>query len=118
MKVKIDRIHGKLWPFPCTAGHTVIVINSKGNLAPCELRSESIDLAEYDYDVGKAMVSVPYQEALDKIRKERCDCTHGCFVGNSLLHSGTYFARTVPLQGIIAKIESHLKYRNTSKTVR
>lgn len=104
VRVKVRRIEGELWPFACTAGRTIIVINSEGELAPCELRAEKLKLADYDFDVAAAMRSEAWQSARRRIREERCDCTHGCFVGNSLRHSGAHFLRQVPLQGAMKAV--------------
>jgi len=86
-QVKHDRIMGKLWSFPCTAGRKILVIDGSGSLRACEHRDEVIDLRKFDFDMGKALATGLMQQEVDKIKKDRCDCIHGCFVGSSLQHS-------------------------------
>jgi len=85
--IKVDRIRGKLWPFPCTAGKKIVVVSGSGSLRACEHRSEVVDLREYGFDYQKAMATGLMDTEVAQIAKDRCDCIHGCFVGNSLQHS-------------------------------
>ena len=86
-EIKRDRVMGRLWPFPCTAGCKILVISGSGSLRACELRGEVVDLRGYGFDVGKALETGLMQKECDQIYRDRCDCIHGCFVGNSLQHS-------------------------------
>jgi|SRR5579862_961876 len=86
-QVKYDRIMGKLWSFPCTAGRKILVIDGSGSLRACEHRDEVIDLRKFDFDMEKALATGLMQQEVEKIKKDRCDCIHGCFVGSSLQHS-------------------------------
>src|SRR5438045_1632747 len=40
----------KGWPFPCTAGETIAVIDYNGDVRACELREKFGTLKDYDYD--------------------------------------------------------------------
>lgn len=86
-EIKAERIMGKLWPFACTAGSKILVINGSGSLRACEHRNEVADLREFDFDFAAAMGTGRMDEEIVQIRKDRCDCIHGCFVGNSLQYS-------------------------------
>ena len=86
-EIKVDRIMGKLWPFACTAGKKILVISGSGSLRACEHRGEVADLREFDFDFRKAMATGQMDKEIAQIAKDRCDCIHGCFVGNSLQHS-------------------------------
>jgi MoaA/NifB/PqqE/SkfB family radical SAM enzyme len=86
-EIKVDRIMGKLWPFACTAGRKILVISGSGSLRACEHRGEVADLREFDFDFRKAMATGQMDKEIAQIAKDRCDCIHGCFVGNSLQHS-------------------------------
>ena len=86
-QIKRDRMMGKLWPFPCTAGRKILVINGSGSLRACEHRGEIVDLRKFDFNVRKALEDGSMKEECSRIKKDRCDCIHGCFVGNSLQHS-------------------------------
>jgi len=86
-EVKVERIMGRLWPYPCTAGRKILVISGSGSLRACEHRGEVADLRKFNYDVGQALASGAMDRECAQIRKDRCDCIHGCFVGNSLQYS-------------------------------
>ncbi len=86
-QIKRDRIMGKLWPFPCVAGRTILVVNGSGSLRACEHRDEVLDLNPLDFDFQKAMATGAIAKECARIAVDRCDCIHGCFVGNSLQHS-------------------------------
>jgi len=105
-RLKIARIHGKLWPFRCVAGRSIVVINSRGELSPCELRPEKIDLARYGYDVGQAMRSSEFAKTTQRIVCERCDCTHSTFLVQSMRQSGLFFLTRVPLAGLVDRWDS------------
>ncbi|HEU5260427.1 MAG TPA: radical SAM protein [Gemmatimonadales bacterium] len=86
-EIKVERIMGHLWPFPCTAGSKILVVSGSGSLRACEHRGEVVDLRRFDFDYGKAMATGLMEKEIAQIKKDRCDCIHGCFVGNSLQHS-------------------------------
>jgi MoaA/NifB/PqqE/SkfB family radical SAM enzyme len=86
-QVKYDRIHGKLWSFPCTAGRKILVINGSGSLRACEHRGEVVDLRQCDFNVKEALKTGLMSREMEKIGKDKCDCIHGCFVGNSIQFS-------------------------------
>jgi MoaA/NifB/PqqE/SkfB family radical SAM enzyme len=94
-EVKLRRIMGQLWTFPCTAGRKILVINGSGSLRACELRGEVADLRQYDFDVAKALASGAMDREQQRIACDRCDCIHGCFVGNSIQHSPRAVARLI-----------------------
>jgi MoaA/NifB/PqqE/SkfB family radical SAM enzyme len=97
-QIKRDRIRGKLWPFRCVAGRTILVVNGSGSLRACEHRDEVVDLAAAGFDFRKAMARGAMAKECASIAADRCDCLHGCFVGNSLQHSpGTILTRVVPV---------------------
>ncbi len=85
--VKHDRMMGKLWSFPCTAGRKIWVISGSGSLSACELRDEVIDLRDFGFDVQAAMATGAMEREREQIAIDRCDCIHGCFIGSSLQHS-------------------------------
>jgi MoaA/NifB/PqqE/SkfB family radical SAM enzyme len=96
-EIKVERIMGHLWPMPCTAGRKIVVVSGSGSLRACEHRGEVIDLRKFDFDYGKAMATGAMKREIAQIHKDRCDCIHGCFVGNSLQHSPrTVVTRVLP----------------------
>jgi MoaA/NifB/PqqE/SkfB family radical SAM enzyme len=85
--VKRDRINGRRWGFPCTAGQRIAVVDGEGTLKACEHRGAVVDLAEHGWDLGAALATEELRVERRSIREDACDCIHGCFVGNSLQHS-------------------------------
>jgi MoaA/NifB/PqqE/SkfB family radical SAM enzyme len=71
------------WPMPCTAGETSIVIDHNGRFRACEMRDAVGDLAEFDYDVGRALASPAMRGEVAAIPLANCWCTHSCFIQDS-----------------------------------
>src|SRR6266496_4048083 len=99
-------IMGKLWPFACTAGRQILVVSGSGSLRACEHRGEIVDLREHGFDFAKAMATGLMAKEVAQIAKDRCDCIHGCFVGNSLQHAPkTIITRGLPK--VMHKLTKH-----------
>jgi MoaA/NifB/PqqE/SkfB family radical SAM enzyme len=86
-EVKRARMNGEPWGFPCTAGRNIFVISGSGALQACEHRDVVVDLRDFDFDVSAALATGAMDAERDRIACDRCDCLHGCFIGNSLQHS-------------------------------
>ena len=76
------------WPFACTAGETIAVIDYNGDVRACELREKFASLKSYDYDFG-ALWSAQEREVEVKAIDggKPCWCTHVCFIHDSMRHS-------------------------------
>ena len=76
------------WPFPCTAGETIAVIDYNGDVRACELREKFATLKDYDYDFGALWSTQSRQTELNAIDGGKaCWCTHVCFIHDSMRHS-------------------------------
>ncbi len=76
------------WPFPCTAGETIAVIDYNGDVRACELREKFATLSDYDYDFGALWTAQERQVELNAIDGGKaCWCTHVCFIHDSMRHS-------------------------------
>lgn len=76
------------WPFPCTAGETIAVIDYNGDVRACELRQKFATLADYDYDFNQLWSAQARADELKAIDGgAACWCTHVCFIHDSLRHS-------------------------------
>jgi MoaA/NifB/PqqE/SkfB family radical SAM enzyme len=73
----------KKWPMPCTAGETSIVIDHNGRFRACEMRGIVGDLAEFDFDVRRALQSQAMRAEVRAIPAANCWCTHSCFIQDS-----------------------------------
>ena len=76
------------WPFPCTAGETIAVIDYNGDVRACELREKFGTLADYDYDFAALWAAQGRETELNAIDGGKaCWCTHVCFIHDSMRHS-------------------------------
>jgi len=76
------------WPFPCTAGETIAVIDYNGDVRACELREKFATLKDYDYDFTALWSAQSRQREINAIDGgQACWCTHVCFIHDSMRHS-------------------------------
>jgi len=76
------------WPFACTAGETIAVIDYNGDVRACELREKFASLRDYDYDFDALWAAQDRQTELQAIDGgQACWCTHVCFIHDSMRHS-------------------------------
>src|SRR5882724_3426829 len=76
------------WPFACTAGETIAVIDYNGDVRACELREKFGSLKDYDYDFDALWRSEDRGAELQTIDGGKaCWCTHVCFIHDSMRHS-------------------------------
>lgn len=76
------------WPFPCTAGETIAVIDYNGDVRACELREKFGSLQDYDYDFRALWAAHGRETELKAIDGGKaCWCTHVCFIHDSMRHS-------------------------------
>jgi hypothetical protein len=73
----------KKWPMLCTAGETSIVIDHNGRFRACEMRGIVGDLADFDFDVRRALESEAMGAEARAIPAANCWCTHSCFIQDS-----------------------------------
>lgn len=97
--------NNKAWPFDCQAGKNILVLNSDGRVRPCELRGKTFSLAE-NFKSGKVAVNSELERELKLIKKQKCYCTHFCFIDASINDSryAQYFL--IPFFGLL----NYLKY--------
>lgn len=77
----------KLWGgITCPAGATTAVIYPGGDLAYCELKSPVTNLSRENFDIPEVLWRLS-QVIRNRIKKEKCDCTHVCFVNEAIWHS-------------------------------
>ena len=71
------------WPMPCTAGETSIVIDHNGRFRACEMRGIVGNLADFDFDIRRALESAAMRAEVHDIPQANCWCTHSCFIQDS-----------------------------------
>lgn len=84
-KLQLDNIfHQKPWPMPCIAGETIVTINHRGEVGSCELRKPLVNLKDINYNLGKFLKSKIMKKEINSIKKDKCFCSHICFINDSL----------------------------------
>jgi MoaA/NifB/PqqE/SkfB family radical SAM enzyme len=76
--VVLDHLSGRR-SLPCYAGSLAGVIDSRGNVFPCELLESIGNIKEYGYDFPSVWFSPKADEVRSMIKKTKCICTHSCF---------------------------------------
>lgn len=77
--------------YKCYAGKKFIVIDSFGNLFPCEMLNKKFgNLRDYDYDLKKILKGTgekkkENKEILKFINDKKCNCTWECAIQHSLI---------------------------------
>jgi len=71
---------------PCYAGQLAGVIYENGEVNACELINEPLgNLRENDYDMKRVWHSEKADAVRTRIRREKCRCTHECFMSTNIL---------------------------------
>ncbi|MFC1674291.1 glycosyltransferase [Candidatus Omnitrophota bacterium] len=74
----------KAWDVNCKAGRNSYTVYEDGRFSICELKDPKLKLKDFDFNIRKAMRSKIIKEEVAKADAEKCFCTHGCFILNSL----------------------------------
>src|SRR3989304_1198374 len=78
--------------YECHAGKRMIVIDSFGNVFPCEMLSEKLgNLRDYDYDLQKILEMENTQRVLKYIRDKKCNCTWECAIQDSIVYDYKHY---------------------------
>ena len=75
------------WPMPCTAGETSLVIDYDGTVRACELRGSIGSLRDHGCNFQALWNSKVRDEEVKSIAKDKCFCTHVCFIHDSMWFS-------------------------------
>lgn len=89
---------------PCAAGRRLVVIDSNGDVLPCEMRDQLRrvtgrdvlgNLRQHGYDLGRLLATADARAAVDRIRERRCRCTFECAINASVAFSPRQLAVAV-----------------------
>lgn len=69
---------------PCCGGREFIVLDWAGNLSPCEMFPALVNIQDLAYNINHLFIDQKWQEALRRIKKGKCYCTHFCWLAYSL----------------------------------
>ncbi len=74
--------------YECHAGKGMIVIDSFGNVFPCEMLDKKLgNLRDYDYDLKKILILDSTKEVLKYIKDRKCNCTWECAIQDSIVYN-------------------------------
>jgi len=90
----LDRSHD--WPMACSAGETILVLDANGDVRACELRETIGNVREVDCDWTALWGSAARKDEVAAIERDRCFCTHVCFIHASLKASPKALLWDVP----------------------
>lgn len=85
------------WPMACTAGQSIAVIDHDGGVRACELRGRIANLRDFGCDFGRLWSDGARAAEVAAIERDKCFCSHICFIHDSLKHSRRAILREVPL---------------------
>jgi len=82
----IKTVKENRYQMPCTAGALTGVIQTEGDVFPCEMLNEKIgNLRENGYDFPAIWLSPRAKEVRKMIVETKCYCIHQCFLSNNIL---------------------------------
>lgn len=89
-KIKNDIINKTLtrddFRFKCFAGGKSIVLREDGTVMPCEIIDNNLgNVRDFDYDLKKIIKSPESKNFRDKVKKEKCSCTHECNISTNIM---------------------------------
>jgi MoaA/NifB/PqqE/SkfB family radical SAM enzyme len=82
--LKERALSGHGWPFGCTAGCSIAVIYPNGRVGLCELLEPLGNIRQYNYNLSQLLSSAAAKEKMEGIKRNKCSCTHICFLNASL----------------------------------
>jgi MoaA/NifB/PqqE/SkfB family radical SAM enzyme len=97
---KNNIIHATNWPVACSAGKSICVVEPNGDIKACELRNCITNISSFDYNLNKLMNSSEMIAERHQIKKDKCFCTHGCFLSVSLQKSPIHTFIKSPIKSI------------------
>lgn len=82
------------YQIPCLAGRKIVVMYAEGEIHPCEtLNVEMGNVRDWDYSIRNLLRSREAREIQSRIIRQRCFCTHECFISASVTFSMKQLAR-------------------------
>lgn len=80
LKQKKILLNNEPWGYYCGVFSDVVVVYPDGRMPVCEMRSEQINLKNYDWNIRNALETDFVSDMQNKIKKEKCFCLHGCWL--------------------------------------
>ncbi|MEK6969505.1 MAG: radical SAM protein [Nanoarchaeota archaeon] len=97
----IDNLVSKIitynkYVIPCYAGRTSCVITEDGEIKPCEPLNYSFgNIKSFNYDFKKLWNNQKAKSFRKKVIKNKCFCSHECFVSNNVVFNLKMFTKII-----------------------
>jgi MoaA/NifB/PqqE/SkfB family radical SAM enzyme len=75
-------LDSKNFPFVCSAGNNIIVLEPDGEVKLCELLPSVGNIKEHEYDIEQLLNNETTRKMLETVKN--CKCTHVCFINMSI----------------------------------
>lgn len=82
--LKEQVLNNKNFPFICSAGKNIIVLEPNGEVRLCELHQPVGNIKDYEYDLEKLLKNKKARLLFKQI--QNCRCTHACFLNMSIAY--------------------------------
>ncbi|MDD5609952.1 MAG: radical SAM protein [Candidatus Omnitrophica bacterium] len=97
------------YKIPCYAGKLAFVLSHNGKIYPCEIREENWgNIRDFGYDFKKIWFSQKAEISRQLIKKNKCYCTHECFVTVNIIFNIKYWPKLL-IRSLILKVNSLLR---------
>lgn len=83
-RYSINILNKKERVIPCYGGDEFISIDFFGNIFPCEILSSSVNIRDISYNLSELLSNQGWLDALSKIKRNGCYCTHFCWLSHSI----------------------------------
>ena len=88
----ISIVNGGKFKATCVAGKLAAVLYGNGEVYPCEILDKPLgNIRDFDYDISAVLGTEQARKCNDFIKKTRCSCDHGCFIGATMTYSPKYY---------------------------
>lgn len=91
---------GSQWPFKCSAGRNILVLQNNGQIQLCEPREQRISLFP-DLNIERVIQSPEFINEKKDIEENKCFCTHVCFIDASINRSKYARLFLIPIYGLL-----------------
>ena len=91
-----DTVSRNTQQIPCYAGKLNIVLTEAGDVYPCESFDMKLgNVRDCGYDMDTVIRSEEAEKVINAIRKDRCYCTHECYLMTNILFNPSMYPRLI-----------------------
>ena len=102
---QLQVLKNKKWAFQCKANKSTIVIDTDGGIRLCELLPRVGESRNSNYNIKEILSSKIANKQRKTIKCHDCDCTHICFMINSINHSPFILFFKMPIYYFFGRLD-------------